>query len=49
MDSVQLSEIKNSEEIYNPNLYYEKTLGTTIVSVVYSGGVMLAADARTSC
>ena len=48
MDSVQIPEIKNSEEIYNPNLYFEKTLGTTIISVIYSGGVMLAADARTS-
>ena len=36
------------EELQNPNLFYEKSLGTTIVAVVYSGGVMLAADARTS-
>ena len=48
MDSPTLSEIKPADEIDNPNLYYEKNLGTTIISVVYSGGVMLAADARTS-
>ena len=47
--SQKLSEIKlTKDEIQNPNLFYEKTLGTTIVAVVYSGGVMLAADARTS-
>ena len=48
MDSPTLSEIKPADEIENPNLYYEKNLGTTIISVVYSGGVMLAADARKS-
>lgn len=29
-------------------LYYEKDLGTTIMAIVYDGGVMLAADSRTS-
>ena len=48
MDSSTIPEIKSSDEIYNPNLYYEKNLGTTIISVVYSGGVMLAADGRTT-
>ena len=48
MDSSTIPEIKSTDEIYNQNLFYEKDLGTTIISVVYSGGVMLAADARTS-
>ena len=48
MDSSTIPEIKSTDEIYNPNLFYEKDLGTTIISVVYSGGVMLAADARTT-
>jgi 20S proteasome subunit beta 1 len=39
---------KINDEIYDPNLYFEKSLGTTIIAVIYSGGVMLAADARTS-
>lgn len=40
--------MQNMKIIDDPNLYYEKSLGTTILSVVYDGGVMLAADARTS-
>ena len=48
MESLKTSEIKPSEEMHDPNLFYEKSLGTTIIAVVYSGGVMLAADARTS-
>ena len=49
MESPTLTSPKQlNDEIFDPNLYYEKTLGTTIVAVVYSGGVMLAADARTT-
>ena len=48
MESIK-SEILNRELLNNdPNLYFEKTLGTTIIAVIYSGGVMLAADGRTS-
>jgi len=49
MDSSTKSKILNQEElINNPNLYYEKSLGTTIIAIIHSGGVMLAADGRTS-
>ncbi len=43
------SEILNRETLnMDPNLYYEKSLGTTIIALIYNGGVMLAADGRTS-
>ena len=48
MDSSTQSELNQEELINNPNLYYEKSLGTTIIAILYSGGVMLAADGRTS-
>ena len=49
MDSTTKSEILNREILNeNPNLFYEKSLGTTIVALIYSGGVMVAADGRTS-
>ena len=49
MEEILKSKEINSEAINNdPNLYYEKSLGTTIIALIYSGGVMLAADARTS-
>ena len=32
----------------SPETYYEKSLGTTIMALVYDGGVMLGADSRTS-
>jgi 20S proteasome subunit beta 1 len=48
MDSSTKEEMFNKESLYDPNLYFEKSLGTTIIALLYSGGVMLAADGRTS-
>ena len=48
MDSSTKSDILNQETLCDPNLYFEKSLGTTIIALIYSGGVMLAADGRTS-
>ncbi len=43
------SDILDNEILRNdPSLFYEKTLGTTIIAIIYSDGVMLAADGRTS-
>ena len=51
MDSIPTKEIfKDTPQspIEDPSLYYEKSLGTTILALVYDSGVMLAADSRTS-
>jgi len=48
MDSTKLEILKHETSQDNPNLFYEKSLGTTIVALIYQGGVMLAADGRTS-
>ena len=48
MDSSKLEILKHETLQDNPNLFYEKSLGTTIVALIYQGGVMLAADGRTS-
>ena len=44
----QLFPQKTDLNFDTPNLWYEKSLGTTIITLVYDGGVMLAADCRTS-
>ena len=52
----EISTLNSKSDLEGPNMYYEKSLGviyfiqlqTTILAMVYDGGVMLAADSRTS-